>query len=519
MINADNIKISPLHDDELSLKRAIARKINVRFDQLGEIRITKRSVDARKKDAVTIIYSAECTMKGEKLPLEEKPQTAKLAQAPAIRPIVVGSGPAGMLCALTLAEAGACPIVLERGLPVEQRTAAVEGFFSGGVLNEECNVQFGEGGAGTFSDGKLNTGTRDPRIRRVFAEFVSAGAPAEIMWQSKPHIGTDKLVEMVANIRHKIESLGGEYRFSSRLADVIVSNGRITAALVEHDGSIEELPCEKLVLATGHSARDTFEMLYKHGLLIEQKPFSVGARIEHPQPFIDRMQYGGFAGNPALGAADYKCAVKTSEGRGVYTFCMCPGGRVVAAASEKESIVTNGMSLYARADANANSAVLVGVGPGDFGSDHPLAGVEFQRRIERAAYTATGCYKAPAQLLGDFLADRPSANGGAVVPSYRPGVVFGDIGCCLPGFVTEAMREGIRLFGGRMKGFAMPEAVLTAPETRSSSPVRIVRDDTLQSSVLGIYPCGEGAGYAGGITSAAVDGIRCAERLILEYGG
>lgn len=519
MIKEDNIKINPRQDGDQAIKKAVARKHGMKPEQLGELRIVKRSVDARKKDNVLLIYSVECAVKGEKLPPIKPIEVKRLEKAPEIRPIVVGSGPAGMLCALTLAKAGARPIILERGRPVEERVRAVENYFSGGKLESECNVQFGEGGAGTFSDGKLTTGIRDPRIFTVFAEFVEAGAPREIMWQSKPHIGTDRLREMVANIRAKIESLGGEYRFSARLDDIIEQNGELKAVIIEQNGIKEELPCEKLVLAAGHSARDTFEMLHSHGIAMQQKPFSVGARVEHPQEVVDRSQYGAFAGVPALGAADYKLSAKTADGRGVYTFCMCPGGRVVAAASEQESIVTNGMSLYARADSNANSAVLVGVGPEDFGSEHPLAGVEFQRRIERAAYKATGCSKAPAQLMGDFLNGRASSGGGAVQPSYKPGVVYGDIGCCLPGFVTAAMREGMVQFGRKLKGFTMPEAVITAPETRSSSPVRILRDERLQASIRGIYPCGEGAGYAGGITSAAVDGIRCAEQLICEYGG
>lgn len=519
MIKEDNIKIRPQQDGEQAIKKAVARKNGIKPEQLGELRIVKRSVDARKKDNVMLIYSVECAMKGERLKPIKPMAVKKLDKVPEIRPIVVGSGPAGMLCALTLAQAGARPIILERGKPVEERVQAVENYFSGGELDSECNVQFGEGGAGTFSDGKLTTGIRDPRIFTVFAEFVEAGAPREIMWQSKPHIGTDRLREMVANIRAKIEKLGGEYHFSTRLDDIIVKNGELKAIITEYNGVKEELPCEHLVLATGHSARDTFEMLHGHDVSMQQKPFSVGARVEHPQEVIDKAQYGEYAGIPALGAADYKLSARTADGRGVYTFCMCPGGRVVAAASEQNSIVTNGMSLYARADSNANSAVLVGVGPEDFGSEHPLAGVEFQRKIERAAYKATGCFKAPAQLMGDFLAHRSSSVEGAVLPSYKPGVVYGDIGCCLPEFVTNAMREGMLQFGRKLKGFTMPEAVITAPETRSSSPVRILRDEKLQASIRGIYPCGEGAGYAGGITSAAVDGIRCAEQLISEYGG
>ncbi len=517
MFREDNIKISPHRDGEESIRKAIAQKRGIKPESIGEVRIIKRSVDARKKDAVTLVYSVECAAVGERLEREKLPEVPRLKKPPEIRPVVVGSGPAGMLCALVLAQAGANPLIIERGLPVEGRCEAVERYFSGGELDTECNVQFGEGGAGTFSDGKLNTGIRDERIRRVFTEFVAAGAPPEIMWQSKPHIGTDRLVAMVANIRRTVESLGGQYLFSTRLEDIVTRESKLCGIVVSQEGTRREIPCRRLVLATGHSARDTFAMLHSRGVHMEQKPFSVGARIEHPQTLIDKIQYGSFAGAKGLGAADYKLAAKASDGRGVYTFCMCPGGRVVAAASEPESVVTNGMSLYARADENANSAVLVGVGPGDFGSEHPLAGVEFQRRIERAAYAFSGSSRAPAQLLGDFLENKPSAKGGTVTPSYRPGVVYGDIGCCLPEFVTAAMRDGIRQFGGKLRGFTDENAVITAPETRSSSPVRIIRDESLQSSVAGLYPCGEGAGYAGGITSAAVDGIRCAEQIISRF--
>ncbi|MBQ9993254.1 MAG: FAD-dependent oxidoreductase, partial [Clostridia bacterium] len=511
MTTLNNIKISPHRDGEAELRRIAAAKMGIPRDKLGEIRITKRSIDARRKDAVSIIYSLECAKKGEPLPVAKTPDIAVLSAPPTLRPIVVGSGPAGMMCALTLAKAGARPIVIERGQPAPQRTEAVERYFGGGELDTECNVQFGEGGAGTFSDGKLTTGIRDVRIATVMREFVEAGAPPEILYQAKPHIGTDKLREMVVAIRHKIESLGGEYRFGTRLDDIIVKGDRISSIILSCGGVQQEIPCEALVLATGHSARDTFEMLHRHGIVMEQKAFSMGARIEHPQSLIDKAQYGAFVGLQSLGAADYKLAAKTDDGRGVYTFCMCPGGRVVAAASEDGSIVTNGMSLYARADENANSAVLVGITPRDFESEHPLAGMLLQRKVERAAYAATGCSKAPAQLVGDLLARRPSESIGSVRPSYRPGVVMGDIGCCLPGFIVDAIAQGCTIFGRKIRGFDAPDAILTAPETRSSSPVRILRDDSLQASVRGIYPCGEGAGYAGGITSAAVDGIRCAE--------
>ncbi len=514
----DNIKLSPKNDGEKALRKACAMRLGIKPEQLGEVVIKRRSIDARKKQSVFIIYSVECYLKGERRP-EAAPDIVIINSIkPDKRPVVVGSGPAGMLCALTLAQAGTRPIILERGQPVEQRSRSVEQYFSGGELNICSNVQFGEGGAGTFSDGKLTTGVRDRRIAAVNRVFVEAGADRDIIYSAKPHIGTDRLRLVVANIRKRIESLGGEYRFSTRLSDIEIKDNRLTAAIVEReDGSTDRIDCDRLVLACGHSARDTFEMLFKRKIVMQPKPFSIGARIEHPQSFIDKRQYGEFAGLKSLGAADYKLSAHTSDGRGVYTFCMCPGGYVVAAASEQESICTNGMSLRQRDGVNANSAVLVGITPEDFGSEHPLGGMYMQRRIERAAYAYSGSSKAPAQLLGDLIEGRASGALGEVEPSYRPGVSLGEISCCLPDFVVSALREGCLLFDSRIKGFAMHDAVLTAPETRSSSPVRIVRDESLQSSVAGIYPCGEGAGYAGGIMSAAVDGIRVAEQL-LEMG-
>ena len=513
-----------LSGTEKDLKREAARRLHVKPEEIRSLKLYRRSVDARRKDDVHFICTADAECARNNAPRDRKiskaePYRYRLPKCGPLetRPVVVGFGPAGMFAALILAQAGQRPIVLERGSCVEERQKKTEQFWRTGVLDPECNVQFGEGGAGTFSDGKLNTGTKDPRIRKVLEEFAAAGAPEEILYLAKPHIGTDRLPGAVRNLRETILSLGGEVYFDSKMTALLTRDGRVQGVEFQRkDGHPERIETQNVILAVGHSARDTFAMLEAAGLPMEAKPFAVGARIEHPQSLIDTAQYGKFAGNPALGAADYKIAVHLKNGRGVYTFCMCPGGTVVAAASEPGRLVTNGMSEFARSGRNANSALLVNVGPENFGGEGPLAGVEFQRRLEEQAFVLGGeNYHAPAQRVEDFLACRASSGFGEVVPTYPVGVTPCRLDDCLPDFITGSMREGLRLMDARLCGFAHPDAVLTAVESRSSSPVRLLRGDDMQSAGLrGLYPCGEGAGYAGGIVSAAVDGIRCAERIL-----
>ncbi len=528
MVKVSGLRLE-LEYGEDGLRRAAAKKLRVPETALREVRLLKKSVDARKKQDVHFVCAVEAVFDGDEdrllsrlrdssvqkaVPYRyEPPRRGPLPQ----RPVVVGLGPAGLFAALLLAQCGQRPIVLERGLPVEEREKSVQAFWRDGVLDPESNVQFGEGGAGAFSDGKLTTGTGDPRIRKVLEELVKAGAPGEILYEAKPHIGTDRLPGVVKAIREQIVALGGEVRFSARAAGFRIRDGALCGLEVQGpSGTGDFLECSQVVLAVGHSSRDTFQELRNLNLPLQPKAFSVGARIEHPAALIDRAQYGSFAGHPALGAADYKLSCHLENGRGVYTFCMCPGGTVTGAASEPGGVVTNGMSPWARDGINSNSALLVGVTPEDFGAEGPLAGVEFQRKLERAAFRLAGeSYAAPAQRVADFLAKVPSKGFGGALPTYKPGAVPSGLDDCLPDFVTEAMRQALPRLGRQLNGFDSGDAVLTAPETRSSSPVRILRDETMQSPLArGLYPCGEGAGYAGGIVSAAVDGIRCAEAVL-----
>lgn len=489
------IKLPPDHSKH-ELEEQIKKKFGKKADKYY---IQKKSVDARF-GKVNFVYTIEALDKNESVSIDKRLEVPKARFDK--RPIVVGSGPCGLFAALILAISGAKPILLERGQSVDERKSTVDLFWQNSVFNSSSNVQFGEGGAGTFSDGKLTTRISDPLCREVLNVFCDCGADKEITYVAKPHLGTDNLIKIVKNIRKKIISLGGEVHFNEQLKDIIIENGKIVKAIGN-----EEYDTNTVVLAIGHSARDTFNMLFGKGVTMIPKSFSVGARIEHPQELVDMCQYGEYAKLPQLGAADYNISYHNSTGRGVYTFCMCPGGVVVAAASEENTVVTNGMSYHARNGRNANSAFLVSVTPADFG-EHPLSGIDFQRRIERAAFDVSGSYHAPCQLVGDFIDKRPSSAFGRVVPTYTPGVVFAQLDDVLPSFVTDAMREALPEFSKKQRFFDMKDAVLTGPETRSSSPVRISRDDTFQSNIIGLYPAGEGAGYAGGIMSAAVDGIK-----------
>lgn len=519
-----NIKLS-LDEDINSLKRIVSKKLKVNSQDFINFRIIKESLDARKKTDINLIYSVLVEIPGTiKIPnsndirlIEDQVEESLPIGSKKLhtRPVIIGTGPSGLFAALVLSEKGYKPLVLERGECVEKRTEIVNKYWTGGELNCETNVQFGEGGAGTFSDGKLTTRINDRRCTRVLEEFYKDGAPEEILYKAKPHIGTDVLKKVVVNMRNRIIAQGGEVRFNSKVTQVCVNEGKVRGVVVN---GRERIEAEVVILATGHSARDTFSSLFETGIKFEQKPFSIGVRIEHPQELINKAQYGEASKHPRLGAADYQLFYKTS-GRTVYSFCMCPGGIVVASASEPHMIVTNGMSEFARDRENSNSALVVSVGPGDYGSSHPLAGIEFQRMWERQAFVQGGSLNAaPVQRLEDFINGVISKKVGEVRPSYTGETKFADINACLPGFVTGPMKESIRYFDDRLKGFGIKDAILTGVETRTSSPVRIPRNDTLEAyGVAGLYPAGEGAGYAGGIMSAAVDGIRVAEQVIKTY--
>ena len=523
----------PLEYTPEQLRQAIVRRLRIRDAELLEFTLFKRSHDARKKhQGITFICIVDVKLADEAVVLGKfahdrqigpSPDTAyhEVAKAPeslSERPVVIGFGPGGLFAALLLAQMGFKPIVLERGRDVRRRTQDTWGLWRKKVLTPESNVQFGEGGAGLFSDGKLYSQIKDPKFygRKVMSEFVRAGAPPEILYVSKPHIGTFRLTGIVEKMRAEIHQLGGEVRFESKVTDLIIENGGIEGVVLDNG---ETIASRHVVLALGHSSRDTFRMLEKRGVFIEPKPFAIGFRIEHPQSIIDRARFGKFAGHPELGAADYKIVHHASNGRAVYSFCMCPGGTVVAATSEPGRVVTNGMSQYSRNERNANAGIVVGIEPAQDFPGGVLAGVELQEALEARAFDLGGRdYCAPGQLVGDFIRNTPSTKWGAVEPSYQPGVLLGDLSESLPAYAIDAIREAMPVFGRQIRGFDRDDAVLTGVETRTSSPIRITRDgQTLQSlNVRGLYPCGEGAGYAGGILSAGVDGIRVAEAVARE---
>lgn len=527
MITVNNIKL-PLDSSDDDIKKAVQAKLRT---NVRTVKILHRSVDARKKDNIILVYTVEVSVDDEhKFLSKNKDKDVFLSEVQKYIPpykvskrrcrtVVVGSGPAGLFCSYVLALRGVQVILLERGKAVDERKEKVEFFKKTGILDTETNIQFGEGGAGTFSDGKLNTGIKDKRIRFVletFAEFAD-GKVDDILCNAKPHLGTDRLIDIVKNMRNKITDLGGSVRFGCKFTDIVKEDDTLTGVKYTHDGIDEEIPCDNLVLAIGHSARDTVKMLYENGIIMEQKPFAMGVRIEHKREMIDKSQYGKFAGNKNLGTADYKISCKTGTGRGVYSFCMCPGGVVVPASSENGMIAINGMSEFARDADNSNSALLVGVSPEDFGSEHPLAGIELQRKTEKSAFNIAGGYKAPIQLVGDLIKGKASKCIGDVIPSYLPGVEPCDLRECLPDFIIDSIKLALPTFGKMIDGFDTYDAVLTGVESRSSSPVRICRDaQTLQCNINGVYPCGEGAGYAGGIVSAACDGIKCAEKILAD---
>lgn len=540
MLRISNIKLPFDHEDS-AIGRAITQHLGIEDGELNSYSLVRKSTDARKRDLVFFLYQVDVEVSDESRFMEipnvsltpdteyrfTSPRIEREEDVPTLadnrlllgkrtphRPVIIGFGPCGMFAGLILAQMGMCPIVIERGKKARARSKDVFNFWRENVFDPNSNVQFGEGGAGTFSDGKLTTRIKNEnnRVRKVLQELVRAGAPEEILYLGKPHIGTYKLIRVVRSLRAEITRLGGEIRFETQVSDVHIEDGRLYG-IVLNDG--DEIDTNHLIAAIGHSARDTFQMLYDRGVKFEAKPFSIGARIEHPQELIDRAQYGKDAGNPILGTADYSLVHHAKKGRTAYSFCMCPGGQVVAATSEEGRVVSNGMSYYSRNEANANSALAVDISPKDFSGDHPLAGVDFQRHWEEQAYQAGGeNFFAPVQRVEDFLKQRPSKAIGDVIPSYQPGVTPTDLAKCLPGVIMDTMREAIPAFGRKLRGYDHPDAVLTGVETRTSSPVRIPRGRDFQSvSTLGLYPAGEGAGYAGGIMSAAVDGIKVAEAV------
>ncbi len=543
MIRIAEIKLSLAQAEapETHLRAAASQALNIPLADIARLEVFKRSFDARKADLLAV-YIVDLTLAD---PAQEAPLLARLAgrphigptpdmvwrppvtakTPPALRPVVIGFGPCGIFAALSLAQMGLCPIVIERGKPVRERTKDTWGLWRKNVLHPESNVQFGEGGAGTFSDGKLYSQIKDPRHlgRKVMQEFVQAGAPTEILYAAHPHIGTFKLVKVVENIREQIIALGGEVRFQQRVTDFHIEDGHLRGLTVldQATGASHELRADHVVLALGHSSRDTFERLHERGVHLEAKPFSVGFRVEHPQGMIDRARWGRHAGHPLLGAADYKLVHHASNGRAVYSFCMCPGGTVVAATSEPNRVVTNGMSQYSRNERNANAGMVVGIDPRDYPGKDPLAGMRLQRELESRAFVlGGGTYEAPGQLVGDFIAGTRSTALGEVEPSYKPGVKLGDLHPALPAYAIEAMREALPAFGRKIAGFDRHDAVLTGVETRTSSPLRITRGEDLQSlNVRGLYPGGEGAGYAGGILSAGVDGIKLGEAVARALSG
>ncbi|MFI3210002.1 MAG: FAD-dependent oxidoreductase [Peptostreptococcaceae bacterium] len=528
MLRISNIKLG-IDEDLSKIKDLVLKKLKIKEKDLEKYYIFKESIDARKRGRIDFVYTVDVKVKNEENILNKGVKDViKLKETRYLdvkmgketlksRPVIIGSGPAGLFASLVLAQRGYNPLMIERGLDVDNRSRDIDNFWEKREFKNNSNVQFGEGGAGTFSDGKLTTRIKDIRCRKVLEELVNFGSPDEILYSYKPHVGTDILIDVVRNIREEIKRLGGEVKFDSLVTDIEISNGNIKSVTINNNEKIET---EVVILAIGHSARDTYKMLHKINVSITQKPFAIGARIEHPQTLINKSQYKEFFDHKRLGAADYRLVEHTSNERTAYSFCMCPGGSVIASASNEGEVVTNGMSEHKRDKDNANSGFLVNVKPSDFGSDDPLAGIYFQEKYERLAYTLGGKnYNAPVQLVGDFLNDKVTKEIGTVDPSYKPGYTFVDLRECLPEFVTNSMKEALVKLNNKLDGFSMYDAVLTGVETRSSAPVRIVRDEiTLESiSVNKLYPCGEGAGYAGGIVTAAVDGIKCAEKIIEQY--